>query len=102
LTVASGHLTRLLSTYRILCMSTKTIAVDSRVYERLTAVKRESESFSRTIDRLLIEVGAAHTGRSILQGLVSISPLSEQDSKAFLEIIAEDRASEEWNPSDLR
>ncbi len=82
-------------------MSIKTIAVDLRVYERLAAVKRESESFSRVIDRLLVEVGSAHTGRGILRGLGAIAPLSEEDSEVFLEVIAENRASEKWNVRDL-
>ena len=34
-------------------MSTKTIAVETSVYERLAALKRESESFTRVIDRLI-------------------------------------------------
>lgn len=34
-------------------MSTKTIAVDSRIYEKLARQKREGESFTRTIDRLV-------------------------------------------------
>lgn len=47
-------------------MSTKTIAVDSRVYERLAAARREGESFSKAIDRLLQEAAAFHTGGAIL------------------------------------
>lgn len=34
-------------------MSTKTIAVESSVYERLAREKRSSESFTKTIDRLI-------------------------------------------------
>ncbi len=83
-------------------MSTKTIAVDSRVYDRLATVKREGESFSGTIDRLLIEVGAAHTGSDILRGLEAVVPLSEEDSEVFLEVVAENRAGETWNDRDLR
>ena len=90
------------STYRIPYMSTKTIAVDARVYERLAAVKKEGESFSRAIDRLLAEMGAAHTGGDILSRLATIEPLSEADARVFLEIVAEDRASEMWNGRDLR
>jgi predicted CopG family antitoxin len=83
-------------------MSTKTVAVDSRVYDRLAKVKRHGESFSNTIDRLLIEVGAAHTGSDVLRGLGDVVPLSEEDSEAFLEVVAENRASETWNDRDLR
>jgi len=83
-------------------MSTKTIDVDSRVYDRLVAVKKEEESLSEAIDRLLQQVGAAHTGRDILGGLETISPLPEKDSEVFLEIVAENRAREEWTKRDLR
>lgn len=83
-------------------MSTRTIALDSRVYDRLAALKREGESFSRLIDRLLTEVGAAHTGSDILRGLATVPPLSYEESEAFLDVVAENRASETWNERDLR
>ncbi len=89
-------MTRTAPTYRMTCMSTKTIAVDLRVYQRLAAVKREGESFSNAIDRILVEVGAAHTGKDILQRLGEVAPLSEEDSEVFLDVVAENRASEGW------
>jgi len=76
-------------------MSTKTIAIDSRVYDRLAAVKRENESFSEAIDRLLGETGADHTGDDILKRLASVTPLSKKDSVLFLQVIAENRR-ERW------
>lgn len=82
-------------------MSTKTIAVDSRVYERLAAVKQADESFSKVIDRLLAELGAAHTGRDILRGLATVEPLSEEEAKTFLEVVQENREGEAWNGRDL-
>ena len=78
-------------------MSTRTIAVDSRVYDRLAALKREGESFSKLIDRLLTEVRAAHTGSDILRGLSALAPLSDEEADAFLDVVAENRASENWN-----
>jgi predicted CopG family antitoxin len=83
-------------------MSTKTIAIDSRVYDRLAALKREGESFSKLIDRLLTEVRAAHTGSDILQGLATVAPLAYEDSQVFLRIVAENRADERWDEGDLR
>lgn len=83
-------------------MSTKTIAVDTRVYERLAGAKREGESFSKVIDRLLSEVGAAHTGGDILRRVEALPALSEEDSEVFLGVVAENRASEEWEERDLR
>lgn len=83
-------------------MSTKTIAVDKRVYDRLATAKREGESFSKVIDRLLTEIGAAHTGQDILEGLENVAPLSPEDSEAFLEVVAENRLNEAWTEHDLR
>jgi predicted CopG family antitoxin len=83
-------------------MSTKTIALDTRVYHRLADFKREGESFSKLIDRLLTEREAAHTGGDILQRLAAFTPLPTKDSEVFLEVVAENRASESWEERDLR
>ncbi len=83
-------------------MSTKTIAVDTRVYERLAAAKSRGESFSKAIDRLLTQVERASTGGDVLRGLGALLPLSDADSQVFLKIVAENRASEDWEESDLR
>jgi predicted CopG family antitoxin len=83
-------------------MSTKTIAVDSRVYNRLAREKREGESFSKAIDRLLREVGGVHTGSHVLRALEEIAPLPEEDAAAMLAIVQENRASETWQEHDLR
>ena len=77
-------------------MSVKTIAVNTQVYKRLVANKREGESFPRMLDRLLQEVGDAHTGRAILRGLTAHASLSEADAQVFLGVIEENRAHEEW------
>jgi len=83
-------------------MSTKNIAVDSRVYKRLAGEKREGESFSKAIDRLLEEVGAAHTGHDILRGLEEISALDDRDAEVMLAVVRENRESEVWEEHDLR
>ena len=83
-------------------MSTKTIAVDTGVYEKLSGVKREGESFSRAIDRLIDQVGAAHTGRDILQGLSDVKQLSCDDAEVMLSVVAENRENETWDDHDLR
>ena len=83
-------------------MSTKTIAVDTRVYEKLAGVKREGESFSRVIDRLIEEVGAAHTGRDILRGLTDVPALTGKDAEVMLAVVAENREREPWDEHDLR
>jgi len=83
-------------------MSSKTIAVDTRVYEKLAGVKREGESFSKAIDRLIDQVGAAHTGRDILQELSGVMPLSSDDAQVMLSVVAENRENETWDDHDLR
>ena len=83
-------------------MSTKTIAVASQVYERLAQAKREGESFSRAIDRMLQEVGAAHTGHDVLRGLDGIVPLPEADAAVMMGIVEENRDGEAWERHDLR
>jgi predicted CopG family antitoxin len=83
-------------------MSTKTIAVDTGVYEKLSGVKREGESFSKAIDRLIDQVGAAHTGQDILQGLSDVKQLSYDDAEVMLSVVAENRENETWDDHDLR
>jgi predicted CopG family antitoxin len=83
-------------------MSTKTIAVESQVYDRLARAKREGESFSKTIDRLLRQVGAAHTGRDILRAVEQVPPLPAEDAAVMLVVGEENRASETWERHDLR
>jgi predicted CopG family antitoxin len=83
-------------------MSTKTIAVDTRVYEKLASVKREGESFSKAIDRLIDQVGSTHTGGEILSRLAEIPVLSSDDSAIMLAKVAENREEETWDELDLR
>jgi predicted CopG family antitoxin len=81
-------------------MSTKTIAVDARVYARLG--EEGGESFSRVIDRLLSTVESAHTGKDILRELEAFPSLSPEDADVFLSVVAENRAQEAWDVGDLR
>ena len=83
-------------------MSTKTIAVESSVYERLAREKRESESFTKVIARLLNTSAEAHTGHHIADAVTGFEPLPEKDADQFLKIVAENRGSETWGTHDLR
>jgi hypothetical protein len=83
-------------------MSSKTIAVDARVYDKLASVKREGESFSKAIDRLIDEAGDACTGRDILRGLSKVPPLPAEDAEVMLAVVAENREGEPWDEHDLR
>ena len=83
-------------------MCTKTIAVDARVDDKLASVKREGESFSEAIGRLIDEVGDASTGRTILRGSGEIPPLSAEGAKVMLAVVAENREGAPWDEHDLR
>ncbi len=89
--------------YKTTYMSTKTIAVDMRVYERLASLKDESESFSKVIDRLVKQRGDAHTGAAILASLEnrSISSLNDEEAAKMRQIIERDRLLEKWEKHDL-
>ena len=83
-------------------MSTKTIAVESNVYNRLAGEKRESESFTKVIARLLNTAAAAHTGGSIAAALADLRPLSDGEAQQMLAVVQEGRAGEKWERHDLR
>ena len=82
-------------------MATKTIALDSRVYGRLARHRRQSESFSKAIDRLLEEIASAHTVAEVLARLDEQPPLPESDAAAMADVVRENRESETWPVHDL-
>ena len=82
-------------------MSTKTITVDTRVYEKLAGVKLVGESFSKAIDRLIDEVHTVHTGQGILRGLAEVAELSIEDAQEMLSAVNENRESESIDLLDL-
>ncbi|HVR30265.1 MAG TPA: antitoxin VapB family protein [Thermoanaerobaculia bacterium] len=83
-------------------MGTKTIAVDSEVYARLASAKREGESFSKTINRLLQDAGAVHTGKEILESLQHLPRLPQDEAEIMLRVVDENRTREAWPAHDLR
>ncbi len=83
-------------------MSTKNIALSTQVYERLARYKRESESFSRAIDRLLAIAQSRHAGSDILKALEDFPSLSEGDARRMQEVVERHRAAEMWDRNDLR
>lgn len=83
-------------------MSTKKIALDSQVYSRLAAFKRESESFSKAVARLLDEVQDSHTGRDVRATLATMPGLSPDEAEAMEKVVEDARRAERWKPHDLR
>ena len=83
-------------------LSVKTIAVQTQVYGRLMAVKREGESFSKLIDRLIHDAGSSASGEAILDRLGTVPSLAEDEAQVFLHVVEENRAQERWRSRDLR
>ena len=84
------------------CMSTKNIALDSRVYSRLARFKLESESFSKAIARLLDRVEVSHTGRDVLARLADNPGITDEEADRMEKILEDARREERWEPHDLR
>ncbi len=83
-------------------MSTKTIAVDLRVYQKLTRIKGESQSFSKVIEGLVDEHLTAHTGADVASALAGApAPLDDLEAKAMLSVVDGARRSEKWRFHDL-
>ena len=82
-------------------MSTKTIALDSGVYEKLARLKGESQSFSKLIAHLVDRVVTAHTVADVLAQLDRLPPLSETDAAAMTRVVRENRDTEAWPLHDL-
>ena len=83
-------------------MSTKTIALESSAYARLAREKRESESFTKVIFRLLDTAEKAHTGGDIIARMAGIRPLGASDGDRMLAVVQESRNGESWEHHDLR
>ena len=81
-------------------MSTKTIALDSDVYDRLANLKRQSESFSRVINRLIERVVTSHTAADVLAHLDAQSSLSDADANTMERLVRENRDTESWPSHD--
>ena len=78
-------------------MSTKTIAVESTVYERLAREKRSSESFTKTINRL-IESANSGTCAAAVADAASIWQTIGNDAEAdqMERILHQNRATTHW------
>lgn len=82
-------------------MSTKTIALDSEVYDRLAGLKRRSESFSKVIHRLIERAVTAHTAPDVLAHLDAQPSLSDADAETMTRRVRENRDTEKWPAHDL-
>ena len=82
-------------------MSTKTIALDTRVYEKLARLKGQSESFSSVISGLVDRAVTAHTVTDVLAQLDGLPPLSKADAETMERFVRENRNNETWPAHDL-
>ncbi len=83
-------------------MSTKTIAVDLRVYQKLTRIKGEGESFSKVIEGLVDVRLTANTGADVASALGGApAPLNDPEANAMLSVVDGARQSERWRFHDL-
>lgn len=80
------------------CMSTKTIALELSVYEKLRRQKRESESFTRTIDRLIENSRRTFTCEAAVADASAVwgQGLSPEEEKTFNEVIESGRKDVSW------
>ena len=83
-------------------MSTKTIALETRVYEKLAGLKKGSESFTKVIDRL-IEGNRARTIGEILEELrrSNFDELTHSEAGLMERVRRENRIEEVGRPVDL-
>jgi|TARA_B100000809_G_scaffold178193_1_gene175757 predicted CopG family antitoxin len=85
-----------------LLLSTKTIAVDLRVYQKLSRIKDEGESFSKVIEGLVDQRLTAHTGADVMSALAGApGPLTDLEANAMLGVVEDARQSEKWRLHDL-
>ena len=77
-------------------MSETTIAVQTEVYRRLMELKRDGESFSTLIDRLIHDAGSSASGEAILDHLDTVPSLPDDEAQALLQVVEESRSQERW------
>jgi hypothetical protein len=79
-------------------MSTKTIAVETSVYEKLARQKRASESFTKTINRLLETSTVTGTCADAVASAARIWRTAGNDDDAALmeQLIRDGRSQTNW------
>lgn len=81
-------------------MATKTIAVDAEVYRKLAGRKRESESFTKLLDRLADAENAHGTCADAVREAAAVwgkSESSKTESEKFESVIRSNRKSAKWD-----
>ena len=83
-------------------MVTETIALDVWVYDRLLGQKRNSESFTKIIDRLISEsVGSRTCAEAVATAAKIWSDGTEKEARAMEDGIREGRKNTHWEVEPL-
>jgi predicted CopG family antitoxin len=78
-------------------MATKTIALEVSVYDKLMGCKKPSESFTKTIDRLISESADQHTCASAVAAAGEIwKSGSEREAQIMDEALRKNREPSAW------
>ncbi len=85
-------------------MATKTIAVDAEVYRKLAGRKRESESFTKLLDRLADADNGHGTCADAVREAAEIwgkSSGKKADADKFDSVVSANRKSTKWDVEKL-
>ncbi len=78
-------------------MSTKTIAVENSVYERLAREKRSSESFTKTIERLLHSASSGTCASAVADAAAVWQAIgNDADADRMEQILHLNRSTTNW------
>ena len=92
------------ATCNYICMSTKTIAVRSDIYDRLAREKRDMESFTLLIDRLMSNNPSRGTCGDAVEAAAKLwrqGGDDAQDANRMDELLVERRAETNWEFTPL-
>ena len=81
-------------------MATKTIAVDAEVYRKLAGRKRESESFTKLLDRLADADNGQGTCADAVREAAAVwgnSESSETEAEKLESVVRANRKSAKWD-----
>jgi predicted CopG family antitoxin len=83
-------------------MATKTIALEVSVYDKLLGRKRNSESFTKIIDRLISESAGSRTCADAVATAVKIwNDGTEYEAQAMEDVIRKGRENTRWEVESL-
>lgn len=80
-------------------MSTKTIALENTVYEKLARRKRDGESFTKTIDRLVEEQQGSGTCADAVREAAALwgGKPTKAEAEALENVVRSNRKQTDWS-----